>query len=241
IDYSVFFDEDVKHIEGLTIFRIEQLRPIPLHEAEYGRFCIADCYIVLYTEFDDHDVPNYFIYQWLGKEATLDKRACSAIHAVNLRNFLRANERVQREEFGDESDEFKEIFEGRIQYDDESFATAPGLVNIGEKQYPLRLYKYTGKKRVPLQLVEPSYRSLDSNFVYLLDNGLEIFTWNGKSAHPRLKSQCRLVADAINKNQRNGKVTIVTLDEGDEEEKFWQLIGERESHELGTWRWRICV
>ena len=46
----------------------------------------------------------------------LDKKACSAIHAVNLRNLLGAECRTQREEMGDESDEFLDVFENGISY-----------------------------------------------------------------------------------------------------------------------------
>lgn len=46
----------------------------------------------------------------------LDKRACAAIHAVNLRNYLGAQCRTIREEQGDESDEFLILFDSEITY-----------------------------------------------------------------------------------------------------------------------------
>lgn len=46
----------------------------------------------------------------------MDKRACAAIHAVNLRNFLGAECRTTREEQGDESDEFLALFSSEIAY-----------------------------------------------------------------------------------------------------------------------------
>ncbi len=46
----------------------------------------------------------------------LDKKACAAIHAVNLRNLLGAEGRTHREEMNDESDEFLDIFENEIAY-----------------------------------------------------------------------------------------------------------------------------
>ena len=47
----------------------------------------------------------------------LDKKACAAIHAVNLRNLLGAHGRTHREEMGDESDEFIELFENGSNFD----------------------------------------------------------------------------------------------------------------------------
>lgn len=61
---------------------------------------------VLQTFLDNNGALNWQIYYWIGQDATLDKKAGSAIHAVNLRNFLGAECRTIREEMGDESEEF---------------------------------------------------------------------------------------------------------------------------------------
>lgn len=61
------------------------------------------------TFLDENGSLNWEIYYWIGQEATLDKKACSAIHAVNLRNYLGAECRSVREEMGDESDEFLQV------------------------------------------------------------------------------------------------------------------------------------
>lgn len=64
---------------------------------------------ILQTFLDDSGALNWEIYYWIGGEATLDKKACSAIHAVNLRNYLGAECRTVREEMGDESEEFLQV------------------------------------------------------------------------------------------------------------------------------------
>lgn len=46
----------------------------------------------------------------------MDKKACAAMHAVNLRNMLGARSRTKREEQGDESDEFGDLFGSQITY-----------------------------------------------------------------------------------------------------------------------------
>lgn len=55
------------------------------------------------------DKKTFFYFQ-------LDKKAGSAIHAVNLRNFLGAQCRTIREEQGEESEEFLSLFETPITY-----------------------------------------------------------------------------------------------------------------------------
>lgn len=61
------------------------------------------------TFLDDNGALNWQIFYWIGQEATLDKKASSAIHAVNLRNYLGAECRSIREEMGDESEEFTAV------------------------------------------------------------------------------------------------------------------------------------
>ncbi|KAG7270171.1 hypothetical protein CRUP_026172 [Coryphaenoides rupestris] len=90
LDYSEFFIEDVGHIPGVTVWQIENFIPMPVDEALHGKFYEADCYIVLKTFLDDNGALNWHIYYWIGQDATLDKKAGAAIHAVNLRNFLGA-------------------------------------------------------------------------------------------------------------------------------------------------------
>lgn len=72
-------------------------------------------YLCSQTFLDDSGSLTWEIYYWIGGEATLDKKACSAIHAVNLRNYLGAECRTVREEMGDESEEFLQV-RGRQEY-----------------------------------------------------------------------------------------------------------------------------
>ena len=59
----------------------------------------------------------------------LDKKACSAIHAVNLRNLLGANCRTIREEMNDEDDEFLSLFDNGVSYI-EGGRTASGFYTV---------------------------------------------------------------------------------------------------------------
>ena len=61
----------------------------------------------------------------------LDKKACAAIHAVNLRNLLGAECRTQREEMNDETDEFLDLFDNEVTYI-EGGRTASGFFTTEE-------------------------------------------------------------------------------------------------------------
>lgn len=117
---------------------MENFVPLQVDETFHGKFYEADCYIILKvtaalpshsrshgrlcgrvfltfvplhwkTSLDDNGSLSWQIFYWIGQEATLDKKACSAIHAVNLRNCLGAEGRTIREEMGDESEEFSAV------------------------------------------------------------------------------------------------------------------------------------
>ncbi|XP_007448451.1 PREDICTED: protein flightless-1 homolog isoform X2 [Lipotes vexillifer] len=223
LDYSEFFTEDVGQLPGLTIWQMENFVPVLVGEALHGRFYEADCYIVLKTFLDDSGSLNWEIYYWIGGEATLDKKACSAIHAVNLRNYLGAECRTVREEMGDESDEFLQVFDNDISYIEGG--TASGFYTVEDTHYVTRMYRVYGKKNLKLEPVPLTGASLDPRFVFLLDQGLDIYVWRGAQATLSSTTKARLFAEKINKNERKGKAEISLLVQGQEPPEFWEVLG----------------
>ncbi|POI29543.1 hypothetical protein CIB84_006707, partial [Bambusicola thoracicus] len=223
LDYSEFFSEDVGQLPGLSIWQIENFVPTLVDDAFYGKFYEADCYIVLKTFLDENGSLSWEIYYWIGQEATLDKKACSAIHAVNLRNYLGAECRCIREEMGDESDEFLQVFDNDISYIEGG--TASGFFTVEDTQYVTRLYRVYGKKNIKLEPVALKGTSLDPRFVFLLDHGLELFVWRGSRATLSSTTKARLFAEKINKNERKGKAEITLLCQGQESPEFWEVLG----------------
>ncbi|XP_072273548.1 protein flightless-1 homolog [Pyxicephalus adspersus] len=223
LDYSEFFTEDVGQIPGITIWQIENFIPILVEEAIHGKFYEADCYIILKTYLDDNGGLHWEIYYWIGQEATLDKKACSAIHAVNLRNYLGAECRTIREEMGDESEEFSQVFDNEISYIEGG--SASGFYTVDDTQYITRLYRVYGKKNIRMEPMPLKASSLDPRFVYLLDNGLLIYIWRGSQATLSGTTKARLFAEKINKNERKGKAEIVLLSDDQEVPEFWEVLG----------------
>ncbi|KAG7239471.1 hypothetical protein INR49_028942 [Caranx melampygus] len=223
LDYSEFFMEDVGQIPGVAVWQIENFVPIQVDEAFHGKFYEADCYIILKTFLDDNGALTWQIYYWIGQESTLDKKAGSAIHAVNLRNFLGAECRTIREEMGDESEEFSAVFNNEISYIEGG--TASGFYTVEDTNYSVRLYRVYGKKNIRLESVPVKASSLDPRFVFLLDTGLEIFIWRGANATLSGTTKARLFAEKINKNERKGKAEITTLMQNQEPPGFWEVLG----------------
>ena len=66
--------------------------------------------------------------------------------------------------------------------------------------------------------------SLDPNFVFLVDAGLQIYVWWGKTCKNVLKSKARLMSEKINKNERKGNAVIQIFGQGDETLEFWKAL-----------------
>lgn len=219
IDYSDFFDETTGQLQGLTIWEIENFCPVLMDANLHGKFYEADCYIVLSTQIDENLSLNWKIFYWIGAECSLDKKACSAIHAVGLRNHLNAQCRTIREEQFEESDEFIALFPDGTDYV-KGARTTSGFYMVEETEYPhrmFRLHEVAEKTRqLHLETVALSSNSLDSRFVFLIDSGYKIFIWNGMKSKNTTKQKARLLGEKLNKEERKNKAELIFCDQGDE-------------------------
>ena len=238
LDYSEFFDEDVGQFPGLTIWEIENFYPNQLEETAHGDFYEGDCYIILNTFMDESGAIDWAIFYWQGDKATIDKRTCSAMHSVNLRNYLGASCRNAREEQGDESEDFLKLFGGSVNYV-QGARTASGFYTVEEVEYTTRTYRIhesgpatpghvasgtTHGGSIHLEPVATEPASLDPRFVFLVDAGLNIFVWYGVKCKNTLKSKARLMSEKINKIERKGRAAIHIFSQGDEMPEFWQTL-----------------
>ncbi|RDD41233.1 Protein flightless-1-like protein [Trichoplax sp. H2] len=211
VDYSDIFAADTGQEEGVTVWQIENFLPVQVEEILHGKFYDADCYIVLKTFYNEYDSLDWEIFFWIGKFSTLDKMACSAIHAVNLRNLLGAQCRTIREEMEDESEDFLDIFDNDIDYIEGG--TASGFFTIED-------------------LVDVSTSSLDPKYTFLLDYGRQLFIWHGGKAPTTHLSKASLFALKLNKSDKKGRAELIVLEQGEETEEFWSIMGGEPTDEI---------
>ncbi|XP_018497358.1 protein flightless-1 [Galendromus occidentalis] len=231
IDYSELFEEDVGQMPGVFVWEIDNLLPVPLDDDYIGKFFEGDCYIVMLTYLDEAQNLAWKIHYWIGRECALDKQACSAIHAVNLRNFLGARCRTVRNEQGDESDEFLEFFPEGVEYLTGG-RTQSGLYSVEEIEYATKLYRISANHAaVHVENVEPCVESLDSSHVFVLDGGLKIFVWSGRNSKCTVSQKGRLLAEKINKIERKDNAEIFDMHQGKEPVDFWSLLGVKHENE----------
>ena len=78
--------------------------------------------------------------------------------------------------------------------------------------YPLRIHEgLFVDSGIHLEPVPNRAESLDPNYVFLVDAGLQIYVWWGKTCKNVLKSKARLMSEKINKNERKGNAVIQVM------------------------------
>ncbi|KAL7668635.1 hypothetical protein ACOME3_009330 [Neoechinorhynchus agilis] len=166
----------------------------------------------------------------------LDKRACAAMHAVNLRHLLGCTCRTNRQEQNQESADFKRIFNNGINYVEGSHAESGFRVvyadgsshNYDEQPHlqpmPARAFVISGTKHLDVRYAQVAPDSLNSKSVTLIDTNNEIYLWNGKHCNSVTRSKARLMAQTINAFDRNHMANIIQIDQGVENSKFLSLI-----------------
>lgn len=238
LDYRVFFDETTGQFEGISIWEIENFCPVLIDPGLYEdfKFHDADCYIVLSTEIDENLTLNWNIYYWIGSNASLDKKACSAIHAVNLRNHLKASCRTIREELGEESDEFRMLFPDKLTKDSyvKGARTSSGFYIVEDPEYDHKLFRLhevaENAGQLHLERVSMTVNSFDSRFVFLLDAGTKIFIWTGSHLPNRtIQQKAGLLAEKLNKEERKNKSELITCQQGDEPTELLEELNLKET------------
>ncbi|XP_025115858.1 LOW QUALITY PROTEIN: protein flightless-1 homolog [Pomacea canaliculata] len=224
LDYSEIFEEDAGQIPGISCWEIENFLPNQVEDALIGKFYEADCYIILKTFIDETNSLNWSIWYWIGEKASLDKKACAAIHAVNLRNMLGAHCRTAREEMNDEDDEFLSMFENGVSYI-EGGRTSSGFYTVDDANYEVKLYRATGTQSVHMERCPLLVNVLDMRHVFLLDAGLKLFIWFGKKSNLVTSDKVKVITEKINKNERKGNAEIFVFSQNQETADFWRLIG----------------
>jgi len=155
----------------------------------------------------------YDVHFWIGKRSTQDEYGTAAYKTVELDTFLDDKAIQHREVQGYESDLFKAYFpiitimKGGCD---------SGFRHVEPDKYEPRLLHFhsSDSKHVELVEVTLSKKALDSGDVFILDNGLEAFQWNGKLSNKNEKVQAAQFLQHL-ESERNGRCKTEVLDEED--------------------------
>lgn len=211
---------------GLQIWRIEKFKVISWPENQYGKFFDGDSYIVLHT-YKKPDAPKIYwdIFFWLGKYTTQDEAGTAAYKTVELDDVLGGEPVQHREVQGHESQEFLDLFKGQITL--LSGGVDSGFKHVEPEKYEPRLLHIKGQKKVRVTQVDKSRDSMNSGDVFILDQGLKLYQFNGKKSGPMEKQKGASIIRAI-KDERKGLPSILVIEEGEkgpDAQEFWKHLG----------------
>jgi len=208
---------------GIEIWRIENFQVVPVPKNTYGTFYNGDSYIVLKTNKVSNAL-SWDVHFWLGEFTSQDEAGTAAYKTVELDDFLGGAPVQYREVSHHESDRFLSYFDppGRRLLEG---GVASGFNHVKPEEYKPRLLHIKGNKSVTVTEVPLSHASLNSGDAFILDNGLNIYTWLGKSAGPSEKHKAAQLARALD-DERAGKPATTVYNEGDDDTgPFWNLLG----------------
>ncbi len=208
---------------GLDIWRIEKFNVVPWPKDQYGSFYSGDSYIVLHTyKKEGQDSLHWNAHMWVGEFTTQDEAGTAAYKIVELDDLFHRQIVLFREVQGFECDLFLSYFqvikimEGGIE---------SGFKHVPVEQYRPRLIEVKGRnKKFRCREVPLLPKSLNSHDVFILDNGLTLYNWKGKNSNPFERFKASSITNSI-KEERQSRPKVIDLDEGNENDEFWSVLG----------------
>lgn len=206
----------------IEIYRVENFELVAVPAENYGKFFGGDSYVIKYHSTNG----KWIIYYWQGNKSSIDEKAASAIQAVQMDNEL-GGRAVQIRVVQDyEPKHFLQMFKGKLIVFLGGHAS--GFKNIKEHDTYVdgetRLYRIRGTNDVDVRASQqPAIaKSLESDDVFIIENGTNVWLWFGKGA------------DDIEKQLASGFVerlapgsSPVVIQEGEEPAEFWDALGGR--------------
>ena len=133
--------------EGQYLWRIENLKPVPVEPEGFGKFFSGDSYILLVAAKlrANSSALNFNVHFWLGEATTHDEMGAAAYKTVELDNALGGAATQYRETQGHESSKFLSYFKsvGGVMYMEGGAES--GFKHVEGKVYPTRLLQLKGQ------------------------------------------------------------------------------------------------
>jgi gelsolin len=214
---------------GMQIWRIEKFKVVA-SKTPPGTFYDDDSYICLNTykckdeNGKETDKLGYDVHFWLGKTTSQDEYGTAAYKTVELDDFLGGAPVQHREVSGFESSLFLGYFNalGGIRLLEGGMES--GFNRVKPTEYRARLLHLKGKKNIRVSEVPRTMASLNEGDVFIVDNGLDIYQWQGKKAGMNEKARAGQLCRALD-DERGGKPEVHVFRQGDSDEKeFFAFI-----------------
>uniref|UniRef100_T1IV90 HP domain-containing protein n=1 Tax=Strigamia maritima TaxID=126957 RepID=T1IV90_STRMM len=209
----------------MKVWRVENFDIVPVDRKQYGRFYGGDCYVIKYT-YHTGTREATIIYYWLGKRATNDEKGVAALKTIEMDNEMGGTAVQVRVMQGKEPPSFLTVFGGRLIIFEGGKAS--GFRNLNEKDesvqesYMLQVHGSSAMNTRAVQ-VEMRAASLNSNDVFVVFRGSQVFIWAGLGSTGDEREMAKLVA-------ADAPREAAMVYEGQEKDDFWDAIGGKENY-----------
>ncbi|XP_045166593.2 gelsolin-like protein 1 isoform X2 [Mercenaria mercenaria] len=198
---------------GLRIWRIVKFKVESWPKEDYGKFYSGDSYIILNTyKNPDSDELLYDVHFWIGKYSTQDEYGTAAYKTVELDTFHDDKPVQHREVQGHESKLFRSYFDTLTLLEG---GADTGFRRVTPEAYKPRLLKFRKEgRKVEMTEVKLKRSNLNEGDVFILDQGLQLYQWNGSACSKDEKFRATQEMQQIC-SERGGRPRKETLDQGD--------------------------
>uniref|UniRef100_A0A1B6F7X6 HP domain-containing protein n=1 Tax=Cuerna arida TaxID=1464854 RepID=A0A1B6F7X6_9HEMI len=214
-----------KTASAFLIWRIENLKVVPIPKDQYGFFYEGDSYIIYAaSEYGKYIGPGMksqevkgrlemHIHFWLGSATSQDESAVAAYKSVELDDYLSGSPVQHREVQGRESSRFLGYFKNGIRT--LKGGVASGLHHVTQ-QFEPHLFRVKGRRNPTVrQMPAIEWQYMNRGDVFIIDTKDVVFVWIGRTANNMEKVQATKIA--LQLKDEHGAVSIVFVDDGRED------------------------
>lgn len=211
---------------GTEIWRIEDFKPVPYPQNQFGKFYTGDSYIILNTKINKRGEKSWDIHFWLGSETSQDEAGAAAILSVLLDDQLGGDPIQHREKQEHESQLFLQYFKSGVRY--LPGGVASGFRHVDPDQFETRLFQVKGSRNIRVKEVDPNFASMNKGDCFILDVGRNIYVYVGSKARRIEKLKATAAANQIRDQDHAGKSKVTIVDEFSPEsdyDTFFEALG----------------
>jgi Leucine-rich repeat (LRR) protein len=205
----------------IKIWRVEDYEKSEKFEGGPGSFYVGDAYVILYT-YIWKNVERYIIYFYQGRDATINDAGAAALLTVGLDDQLNRQAKEVRVVQGKEPKHFLTMFKGKIMLHQGQDPCGEG----GKKYEEPALYDVRGNDDLNIKAIQvfPSANMLNHCHVFiLLANRYQKdgpnFIWCGNKSNDFERNFAKNIL------QEQGYTKVQVLEQGRENDVFWDLLG----------------
>jgi len=215
---------------GLQIWRIVKFEVTDWDKEQYGEFYSGDSYIILNTyKPEGMEEIKYDLHFWIGKYSTQDEYGTAAYKTVELDTYLGDAPIQHREVQGHESLLFKSYFDSITLL---KGGADTGFRRVLPEQYEPRLFHIEKQSNRKITCVQKPMKkgNLEGDDVFIIDNGLSIYQWNGTTCTPDEKFKAAAIISKM-KGQRKGAKSFELQERSSADHPVMELLKEGKSKE----------